>query len=285
MRLATLAGRAVVLEGEVALDVEVLTGGEFGPDTRSVLDSWDRARGAIAARTGAVAPIAYSVDELGPPVPEPRQVFAIGLNYVDHARETHQPIPDHPVVFTKFPSALTGPASPVELPSAGVDYEAELVAVVGRTARGIDETEGWDVLAGLMVGQDFSEREIQSRGPAPQYSLGKSFPGFAPTGPALVTVDELGDPGDLGIRSWIGDEVLQTSRTSQLIFSVPTLVAYLSSIVTLLPGDLIFTGTPGGVGNRRDPKRFLRPGEVLVTEIEGLGRLETPLVAGRRATA
>ncbi|HTY71621.1 MAG TPA: fumarylacetoacetate hydrolase family protein [Actinomycetes bacterium] len=287
MRLANLFGRAVLLVDGGAVDVERLTDGAFGPDARSVLDGWASFREVASQRlaTAPVPPEPYALADLGAPVPEPRQVFAIGLNYADHAAEASHPTPEYPVVFTKFVTSLTGPATPVALPSRGVDYEAELVAVIGREARGVSEAAGWDHVAGLMVGQDLSERAIQRRGPAPQFSVAKSFPGFSPTGPALVTVDELADPDDLAIRAWIGEEVLQDSRTKELIFSVPTLVAYLSGILPLLPGDLIFTGTPAGVGAGRTPPRFLRPGETLVTEIEGIGRLETPLVAGYDAVA
>jgi 2,4-diketo-3-deoxy-L-fuconate hydrolase len=284
MRLANLAGRAVLLdsEGNGAVDVHKLTGGEFGPAARDVLDRWEAFRAKVSgAPLGEAERIAYEIADLGAPVPEPRQVFAVGLNYADHAAEASLPAPDFPMIFTKFPSSLGGPAAPVSLPSAGVDYEAELVAVIGREACRVAEADAWSYVAGLTVGQDLSEREVQGRGPAPQFSMGKSFAGFSPTGPAVVTLDEITDPDDLAIRGWIGDEVLQDSRTKELIFPVPRLVAYLSGICTLYPGDLIFTGTPAGVGMGRTPRRFLRPGETLMTEIEGLGRLAIPLEQGQ----
>lgn len=281
MRFANLSGRAVLLVDDGAVDVERLTAGKFGPGVRSVLDNWEAFRAAVSgAQLDEAERTAYTLADLGAPVPEPRQIFAVGLNYADHAAEASLPKPAFPLIFTKFPSSLGGPATPVSLPSAGVDYEAELVVVIGKEASQVPEGDAWPYVAGLTVGQDLSEREIQNRGPAPQFSMGKSFAGFSPCGPAIVSVDELADPGDLAIRGWIGDEVLQESRTSELIFSVPALVAYLSGICTLYPGDLIFTGTPAGVGLGRTPKRFLRPGETLLTEIEGLGRLEIPLVQG-----
>jgi len=285
MRLANLSGRAVLLVGDGAVDVRQLTDGRFGPDPRDLLDRWQEFVDAVAPLLSAAVPTPFDSTLLGPPIPEPRQVFAVGLNYADHAAEASLPNPEFPVVFTKFPTSLTGPYTEVALPSPGVDYEAELVAVIGREARNVAVADGWAHIAGLMVGQDLSEREIQRRGPAPQFSLGKSFAGFAPTGPALVTVDELADPGQLAIRGYIGDEVLQESNTKELIFSIPQLVAYISSICRMLPGDLIFTGTPAGVGLSHTPPRFLRPGETLVTEIEGLGQLQTPLIAGYAATA
>jgi len=285
MRLANLSGRAVVLVDGGAIDVEGLTDGAFGPDARSLFDDWDSFRAIVAERLSGATATPYQVGDLGAPVPEPRQVFAIGLNYADHAAEASLPTPDFPVVFTKFPTSLTGPATTVTLPSPGVDYEAELVAVVGREAREVSAADGWSYIAGLMVGQDLSEREVQRRGPAAQYAMGKSFLGFAPTGPALVTLDEIDDPDNLAIKGWIGEQVLQDSRTKELIFTVPQLVEYISGICRLLPGDLIFTGTPAGVGLSHTPPRFLRPGETLMTEIEGLGRLEIPLVAGYNTSA
>ncbi|WP_067682868.1 fumarylacetoacetate hydrolase family protein [Nocardia miyunensis] len=286
MRLANLAGRAVLLVDGGAVDVERLTDGKFGPSARSILDNWEAFRDAVSgARLDAAERTSYTLADLGAPVPEPRQIFGIGLNYADHAAESGAPNPDFPVVFTKFPSSLGGPAAPVSLPSAGVDYEAELVAVVGKRADHVSEADGWSYIAGLTVGQDLSEREVQLRGPAPQFSMGKSYRGFSPCGPAVVSLDELANPDDLAISGWIGDEVLQKSRTEKLIFSVPKLVAYLSAICTLYPGDLIFTGTPAGVGVGRKPQRFLRPGETLVTEIEGLGRLEIPLEQGYESSA
>jgi 2,4-didehydro-3-deoxy-L-rhamnonate hydrolase len=286
MRLACLAARPVLLVDGGAVDVERLTNGKFGPTVRSVLDNWEAFRAEVSgARLDEAERTSYELADLGAPVPEPRQIFAVGLNYADHAAEASQPTPNFPLIFTKFQSSLGGPATPVSLPSAGVDYEAELVAVIGKEAHQVSEPDGWSYVAGLMVGQDLSEREVQGRGPAPQFSMGKSFPGFSPCGPAVVTLDEIANPADLAIRCWIGDQVLQDSRTKELIFSVSHLVAYLSGICKLFPGDLIFTGTPAGVGLSRTPPRFLRPGETLMTEIEGLGRLEIPLEPGYAPSA
>jgi 2-keto-4-pentenoate hydratase/2-oxohepta-3-ene-1,7-dioic acid hydratase in catechol pathway len=279
VHIANLSGRAVVLVRSGAVDVERLTDGAFGPDPRSLFTDWDAFRALAADRLDDDAGVAYRPADLLAPVPAPRQVFAIGLNYADHAAEASLATPEFPMVFTKFPTSLTGPATPVELPSEFVDYEAELVVVIGREARQVRASDAWSHVAGLMVGQDLSERRVQHRGPAPQFSLAKSYAGFGPTGPALVTLDEIDDRDDLAIRTWIGDQVLQESRTKELIFPVPALIEYLSQVCRLLPGDLIFTGTPSGVGSGRNPKRFLRPGETLMTEIDGLGRLETPLVA------
>jgi 2-keto-4-pentenoate hydratase/2-oxohepta-3-ene-1,7-dioic acid hydratase in catechol pathway len=188
-------------------------------------------------------------------------------------------------VFTKFVTSLAGPYEIVHLPSDQVDWEVELVAVIGERAYQVAERDAWRHVAGLTVGQDLSERAVQLSGPVPQFSLGKSFPGFSPIGPVLVTPDEFSDPDDLGLRCELGEEVLQDGRTKDMIFSVPQLVARLSAVLPLLPGDLIFTGTPSGVGMGRDPKRYLVPGSTLVSTVEGIGELRNPLVAGPRYAA
>ena len=180
----------------------------------------------------------------------------------------------------KFPSCITGPNATVELPSTSVDWEVELVVAIGRLAHRVSEDAAYDHVAGFMVGQDLSERVVQLAGPVPQFSLGKSYPGFAPLGPALTTVDELDHPDDLALGCRLGNEVLQDGRTRDLMFNVPELVSRLSQVCPLLPGDIIFTGTPSGVGNARDPKRFIPPGAVLTSTIEGLGELRNDFVAG-----
>jgi 2,4-didehydro-3-deoxy-L-rhamnonate hydrolase len=186
-----------------------------------------------------------------------------------------------PPVFTKFRSCLAGPSAVIELPSDRVDWEVELVAVIGRPAERVPEEKAWSYVAGVMVGQDLSERTVQLAGPVPQFSLGKSFPGFGPIGPWLVTPDELPDRDDLRLRCSVDGRVLQDGRTRDMIFSVPELVARISAVCPMLPGDLIFTGTPSGVGMGRQPQEFLRPGTTLVSTIEGLGELRNALVAGR----
>jgi 2-keto-4-pentenoate hydratase/2-oxohepta-3-ene-1,7-dioic acid hydratase in catechol pathway len=183
-------------------------------------------------------------------------------------------------VFTKFRSCLAGPSATIELPSDKVDWEVELVAVIGRPADRVPEEKAWSCVAGVMVGQDLSERTVQLAGPVPQFSLGKSFPGFGPIGPWLVTPDELADRDDLRLRCSVDGRVLQDGRTRDMIFSVPELVARISAVCLMMPGDLIFTGTPSGVGMGRQPPEFLRPGTTLVSTIDGLGELRNALVAG-----
>lgn len=212
------------------------------------------------------------------PVPAPRQVFGIGLNHRDHAGESGMDLPPAPLTFTKFPSSITGPTDDVPLSGGLVDWEAEIVAVVGVECSDVPRDDAWSVLAGLTLGQDISDREVQLTGNPPQFCLGKSFPGFAPIGPAIVSEDSFADPDDIGLWCDVSGERMQESRTSFLIFSIPTLVADLSSICTLYPGDLIFTGTPSGVGLARG--RFLAPGDVIDTGAETIGTLRNPCVAG-----
>jgi 2,4-didehydro-3-deoxy-L-rhamnonate hydrolase len=167
-----------------------------------------------------------------------------------------------------------------------VDWEVELVVVIGHRCDRVPERAAWSHIAGVMVGQDLSERQLQLSGPAPQFSLGKSFPGFGPVGPELVTVDELANPDDLALGCRLeGGEILQNGSTRDLIFAVPELIARLSAVCPLLPGDLIFTGTPAGVGGGRTPPKFLQPGDVLVSWIDGVGELRNPMVAAQTDTA
>jgi len=275
VRIANHDGRAVLLlTDEKAADIANASAGRFGPDPQTVFDAWDEFV-AWAASSGVEADVAIDRTRLGSPSPHPSQVVAIGLNYADHAAETGYPVPTTlPPVFTKFPSAITGPYGEISLPPGGhTDWEVEVVAVIGREAHRISVDEAWSHVAGLAVGQDLSERVSQMAGPAPQFGLAKSFPGFAPIGPWLVTPDEFDDPDDLGLGCAVDGETVQNGRTSNLIFSIPRLVAHLSAVITLRPGDVVFTGTPHGVGLGMDPPRFLRSGQTLRTWVEGIGEL------------
>jgi 2-keto-4-pentenoate hydratase/2-oxohepta-3-ene-1,7-dioic acid hydratase in catechol pathway len=273
MRLANHAGRAWLVDGQGrGADLEEASSGRFGPDPMAALAAWPALRQWVA---GGPPRLATPLEEsaLGPPVPAPPSVFAIGLNYRDHAAEAKLDLPQAPMVFTKFPSCLTGPRADVMLFSERVDYEAELVVVIGREARDVPEADALDFVAGYCVGQDVSDRRLQFQDKPPQFSLGKSRESFGPVGPWLTSLDELVDPNDLAISCSLSGERVQSSRTRELIFGVPQLVEYLSRHCTLAAGDLIFTGTPGGVGSLRTPRRYLAPGDVIETEIEGLGRL------------
>ncbi|PZG40893.1 fumarylacetoacetate hydrolase [Spongiactinospora gelatinilytica] len=272
MRIANLDGRLALITDGGAVDAERASGGAFGPDPQAVFERW--AEFSAWARDADVSQARpYDVADLRAPVPQPRQIFAIGLNYREHAVESGFEIPQHPVVFTKFASSITGPAGRIGLPDGKVDWEVELVAVIGARAYQVKESNGWDHVAGLTVGQDISDRLTQFIAPPPQFSMGKSFPGFAPMGPVLVTPEEFDDRDDIALGCTLNGEPVQDARSSDLIFGIPALIARLSAVLPLLPGDVIFTGTPSGVGQSRTPARFLAPGDELVTWVDGIGEM------------
>jgi 2-keto-4-pentenoate hydratase/2-oxohepta-3-ene-1,7-dioic acid hydratase in catechol pathway len=280
MRYGNINGRLALIAGGKALDVEKASDGQFGPEPDAIYQRWDEFLG-WARRQSFDDAVAFTDAEVGAPVLRPAQVFAIGLNYQAHADEAGvKPDITTPTVFTKFVTSITGPYDAVTLPSDSVDWEVELVVVIGKRAEHVAVADGWRYVAGLTAGQDLSERVVQRAGPVPQFSLGKSYPGFSPIGPAIVTPDEFGNPDDLALSCAVDGEVLQDGRTNDLIFSVPALVSYLSSILPVLPGDIIFTGTPAGVGMGRNPQRYLKPDTTLVSTIEGIGTLSNKLVEG-----
>ena len=283
MRIATTDGRLNVWTADGWVDVEQRSARRFSSAPQDVYPRWAEFRAwADGLELGAAEPLDDVGAERagwGAPCPSPRQVFAIGLNYRDHAAEAGLAVPDSPPTFTKFPSCITGPVTNLTLPSSNVDWEVELVAVIGLRADRVPVERGWDYVAGLTVGQDFSERVVQVAGPAPQFSLGKSFPGFGPIGPCLVTLDEFANPDDLELECVLNGESVQKARTSSMIFSVPELIARISAICPLLPGDVIFTGTPAGVGMAKDPQCFLAPGDEVISRVEGIGVLHQTCVA------
>lgn len=250
-------------------------------DASAAYADWDATLATARSADHAKA-VALDDAQFAAVSPAPRQVFAIGLNYRAHADETKQGYPDAPNVFTKWVSCLTGAYANIELPSDTVDWECELAVVMGREARHVPESAAWDYVAGLTIGQDISERTVQRTAPANQFSCGKSFHTFGPLGPVLVTVDELRadgkNPDDLVLWCMIDGEIVQESSTGDMIFSVSQIIAYLSRIVTLYPGDVIFTGTPSGVGAARTPQRWLQAGQELVSQIEGIGQLRNRCV-------
>lgn len=215
------------------------------------------------------------------PVPNPAKIFCVGLNYEDHARETGAELPSEPVIFNKLPTALRGPGDDIVLPkmSNQVDYEAELVVVIGTGGRHIPRHLSREHVAGYTCGHDVSARDWQTGKPGGQWLLGKSFDSFAPIGPELVTADEIPDPHQLDISLQLNGKTMQSSNTRQLIFTVDHLVAYLSDVCTLEPGDLIFTGTPPGVGMARKPPVFLQPGDEVLVQVQHLGQLCNRVVA------
>ncbi len=213
------------------------------------------------------------------PIPRPPKIVCIGLNYRDHAAESNLPIPETPTVFAKFPSAVIGPGDPIVLPknSTRPDYEAEFAVVIGKRGRHVPEARWRDHVFGYTILNDVSARDFQMA--TSQWMIGKTFDTFCPIGPAIVTADEIEDPHNLAISLDLSGETMQSSNTRNLIFNVPQLIAYLSSVFTLEPGDMIATGTPGGVGFARKPPRYLKPGDEVRVRIEGLGELFNPVVA------
>lgn len=284
MRLANLAGRATVLIDETTgVDIATASDGRFGPGMSAIYGAWETFRSwAADPHVMAGAPrVAIARERLDSPAPTPRQVFAAGLNYGAHAAEAAiEPPAGMPPVFSKWPSSISGTDRTVVLPDGGnTDWEVELVVVIGRETRHVDPAQAWAMVAGLSVGQDITERIAQMRGPVPQFGLAKSFEGFSPIGPWLVTIDEFADPDDLELGCSLNGETMQLGRTKDLIHPVPLLVSDLSHVVTLYPGDVLFTGTPGGVGLFREPERYVRPGDELVSWVEGVGSIRQSFVA------
>lgn len=277
-RLIDIDGRAALERDGNWHDLERLSGDPAMADAMTAVarhaelhELHDRAAGRDP--DGAVDPA-----RLGPCVPRPQKVFGIGLNYRSHAAESNLELPETPLTFTKFPSCLVGPTADIVLSGPAVDWEVELVVAVGTGGRDIAAEDAWSHVAGMTLGQDVSDRIVQLSGKPPQFSLGKSYDTFGPIGPALVSVDAFDDPDDVEIWCDVAGERMQHASTSDLIFSVPELVAYLSGICTLVPGDLIFTGTPSGVGGPRG--RFLRDGELLESGNVVIGTLANRCTEG-----
>ena len=277
--LANWNGRAALAGPDGGLvDLERRSDGRFGSDPMDAIRRWDELRD-VAADWLDDRGEPVSDGELGPCVPRPAKVFAIGLNYTDHIAEMGHEVPTAPVVFTKFPSCLTGPGAVVELSGDTVDWEVELVIVIGRGGRRISQADALSHVAGYTIGQDLSDRTVQRRGNPPQFSMAKSFDGYGPLGGVLVDARrEDGSVDDGSGRSiWceLNGTRMQDGDTSSMLFDVPTLVHELSQTCTLEPGDIIFTGTPPGVGAGRVPPVFLRAGDELVSGIDGLGTFTT----------
>jgi 2-keto-4-pentenoate hydratase/2-oxohepta-3-ene-1,7-dioic acid hydratase in catechol pathway len=279
MRIANLAGRATIVTDEGILDVATGSNGAFSASVDKcvaqldTLKTWfDSAQPDVSEH---VKPVDFCNDpRLGPVVANPQQIFAVGLNYRHHANEMTLTVPSEPMIFTKFVSSLCGPNDDLPVRGATTDFEAELVVVIGKRSRNLSSDVALGVVSGYCVGQDFSERSLQMRGAQAQFSLGKSHQNFTPVGPWLTTADEIDDPNSLAISCQVNDVLYQNSSTNDMVFTVAEIVSYLSTIVELRPGDLIFTGSPHGVGHGQKPPVFLKPGDHIVTEIERLGRIE-----------
>jgi 2-keto-4-pentenoate hydratase/2-oxohepta-3-ene-1,7-dioic acid hydratase in catechol pathway len=241
------------------------------------------ALGEESRNGGAIEAILRTEVTLGPPIPDPNKILCIGLNYRDHVEEAQRERPElgtqpDPVVFSKFTTALIGDGDTVVLPAAApsmIDWEGELAVVIGRTAHRVSEEDALDFVGGYTIFNDVSARDVQLA--SPQWLMGKSFDTSGPCGPALVTPDEVGDPQGLALETRVNEEVVQSTNTSLMINPVARLIAYISSLITLEPGDIIATGTPSGVGFSRDPQVFLRPNDRVTVTIAGLGILTNPV--------
>jgi 2-keto-4-pentenoate hydratase/2-oxohepta-3-ene-1,7-dioic acid hydratase in catechol pathway len=287
MRLATIqtsAGpRSALLHNGSYVDLHA-TDASLPASVRGVLEGGPAMLQAAARASGRPEAVRHAPGSvrLLAPVIDPPKIICIGLNYRDHAAESGAPIPRDPVLFSKFTTALIGPEAAIVLPpvSQEVDYEAELVLVIGKGGRFIKEDQAMGHLAGYTVGHDVSARDWQLKKDGKQWLAGKTFDTFAPTGPHLVTCDEAPPPDNMGIRLRLNGQTMQDSTTRQLIFGPAALLAYISQVVTLQPGDLVFTGTPPGVGVARKPPVYLKGGDVVEVEIDGLGVLRNPVVQG-----
>jgi 2-keto-4-pentenoate hydratase/2-oxohepta-3-ene-1,7-dioic acid hydratase in catechol pathway len=280
VRLANLEGRATLVADGRGADVERVSQGRLPADPMAALARWDALVDWAAGLGPGALDAAVDPAALGPPVPRPAKVFAIGVNYRDHVQEAGMEVPKQPMVFTKFPSCLIGPRADVVLSSSYVDWEIELVVVVGRGGRRIAAERALDHVAGYCVGQDVSDRKMQFSDAPPQFCFGKSADTYGPTGPAVVALGAIPDPNDLPLTCDVSGERMQSGRTTDMIFPVAELLAFISAQVTLAPGDLVFTGTPAGVGSTRKPRRYLRPGETITSTIEPLGTMVNRCVAG-----
>ncbi len=277
MKLCTYTAQGQTRTGIVVGDSVIDTG--VPGSMIDLIKDWDALKPQLEAKAAAGGGVPLSSVKLEAPVQRPGKIFAIGLNYADHIEESKMGTPERQVWFTKAQTSVNGPSDPIEIAKGTMtaDYEVELVAVIGKGGKHITEADAASAIFGYCVGNDVTERMWQHAGP--QWSLGKSFDTHAPMGPWIVTADELGDPHGRGIRCFVNGEKRQDSNTSNLVFNVWQQVEHLSVGMTLEPGDCLFTGTPGGVGAAMDPRQFLKAGDVVRCEVDGLGHIEGVMVA------
>lgn len=281
-RFGCVDGRAVLVADSLTgyIDVEKFSGGNLPSDPMQCFARWSEVCGLadMLTSTKAVELTTLDPSKLDCPVPRPRQIFAVGVNYKAHAAEMNHGLPKEPLVFTKFPSSLNRPFGQLKLVGEKCDYEAELVAVVAKGGRNISLADAWSHVAGLCVGQDFSDRALQYANTPPQFSLGKSRAGFTAIGPWITDAASLATRGNLEMSCRVSGEIMQHTQTDDMIFEIPDIIAYLSSICELFAGDVIYTGTPSGVGAGRTPQRFLRTGDVVETTIQDLGTIRNTCI-------
>lgn len=279
-RFASKNGRAQLVVGpdNHLVDLAEASNGRFTSEPIDAFRRWDEVREFAATVTASGTPA--NPDELDAPSPWPLQVFGIGLNYRSHAEESGMEIPKAPLTFTKFSSSVAGPNAEVPVVGGAIDWEVELVVVIGSGGRDIKKADAWNHVAGVCVGQDISDRKLQFATTPPHFNLGKSRRNYSPFGPWLTDARDVANRDALHMTCTLNGETVQDSITDDLIFDVGDIIEYLSGIVQLLPGDVIFTGTPGGVGASRKPPVFLKAGDVLVSTIDGLGTTTNRCVEG-----
>ncbi|MFL2710119.1 MAG: fumarylacetoacetate hydrolase family protein [Gammaproteobacteria bacterium] len=274
-KLGSFSGKAILIKDDNYYDIDTISDGDIASNSIEALSVTDKLN-QLNEKLDNFEPTGNINNvNLDPPV-VPRNVFAVGLNYKKHAEESNMQIPSFPMVFTKHSTCISGPRSDIEMKSDMVDYEAELVCVIGKGGKDIVEKDAWNHVAGLCVGQDISDRPVQFHATPPQFNLGKSFDTFGPIGPYITSIDGLDDKESLALKCWVNDELRQETLTNDLIFDIPFLISYISEFITLNTGDLIFTGTPAGVGATQG--KFLKDGDLLKTTIDGLGTLENTCI-------
>lgn len=276
LRLASIGARAQLVVSESAthcsvIDVARSSDGALPSDPMECFARWDELR--TLAKTTTAQPTEVRLDDLECPVPRPRQLFAVGLNYRRHAEEMGSPIPSQPLIFAKFQSSLNAPFSTIQIVGDTVDYESEVVVVIGKGGKNIDRSVAWDRVAGLCAGQDVSDRTLQYSGTPPQFSMGKSRTGFSPIGPWVADMAGVAARDTLRIGCAVNGEVRQDTSIADMIFPIDEIVSYVSSICELYPGDVIYTGSPSGVGHGFKPPVYLAPGDVVTTTLEGVGSM------------
>jgi len=274
-KLGSNSGRAIFIKDDKYYDVNTISNGDISSNSVEALSDTEKLS-QLYINLSDYEPCGDIGDiNLDPPI-IPTNVFAVGLNYKKHAEESNLEIPPFPMIFTKHSTCISGPKSDICMKSDMVDYEAELVFVIGKGGKDINKEVAWDHVAGLCVGQDISDRPVQFHATPPQFNLGKSFDTFGPIGPYLVSTDLFDNKESLKLQCWVNDELRQETLTNDLIFDIPYLISYISEFITLNTGDVIFTGTPEGVGATQG--KFLKDGDILKTSIEGIGTLENKCV-------
>ena len=271
---AYLLSRAKVASGQADLSVRALL--QQGQQALKEVFAW--AKPQFEARSGLLSLDAL---ELGPPVPDPDKIICLGVNYREHAAEAQQELPAVPMFFAKFRNSLIGPTSPILLPRAStqVDYEGELAVIIGQRCKEVAEQDALQYVAGYTIMNDVSARDVQMQ--TSQWTAGKALDTFAPMGPGIVLASSIPNPQTLTLTTRVNEQVVQHDTTANMVFSVASTIAFLSSLMTLEPGDIIATGTPSGVGFKRTPPLFLHDGDVVEVEIERIGRIRNPVIRGR----